>query len=99
MTNKISRDAAHAFHAGRNFKRSNTQVSVDSNGDTGLFLHGNCIAIKKNYGQIFIQTCGWNTVTTRARLNAIHGVHVQQKNWILYLNGELWDGNIIEVNA
>ena len=98
MTNKISRDAAYAFHHLQNFKRSNTKVVADKHqGTAALYLHGNAIAIRTTEGKTFIQTCGWNTVTTRARLNAIYGVHVQQKNWILYFNGEEWDGRVIEV--
>lgn len=114
MTNQISRDAAAAFHSSQPFKRSNTEVKVNvwSNEgmayhEVGLYLHGNRIAhMLTDYNietmqfgtMVFIDTCGWNTVTTRARLNALRGVQVQQRNWILYLNGEEWDGEKIEVN-
>ena len=62
-----------------------------------LRLHGNTIAELSNEGMT-ISTCGWNTVTTRERLNGLPNVHVVQRNWQLYLNGEAWDGGLIRVD-
>lgn len=61
-----------------------------------LCLHGNIIAELSNEGMT-ISTCGWNTATTRERLNGLPNVHVIQRNWQLYLNGEAWDGQTIKI--
>ena len=68
--NKISQDAALAFACNKPFTRNNTQVSVQGAG-VGLSLHGNDIAGKHGDGDVSITLAGWNTVTTRDRLNAI----------------------------
>tara|TARA_R100001443_G_C3336790_1_gene173606 strand:+ start:840 stop:1202 length:363 start_codon:yes stop_codon:yes gene_type:complete len=62
-----------------------------------LRLHGNVIATLSNDGMT-ISTCGWNTVTTRERLNGLPGVHVTQRNFELFLNGEPWDGQRTKVD-
>ena len=79
------------------FKRSNTKVEVDSDGTAYLKLFGNTIAVHNNDGTLNIQTCGWSTVTTKDRLNALPSVHIQQRNWYWFLNGEEWDGGWITV--
>jgi len=40
---------------------------------------------------------GWNTNTTRERLNALNGVRVTTKKGQAYLNGEKWDGEWITI--
>ena len=59
---------------------------------TSLFLHGNEIA-RRSGEQIEICTAGWDTVTTRERLNGIPGVRVWHAKRELYLNGKPWDGS------
>lgn len=60
-----------------------------------MYLHRNLIA-EKNFqnGEIAITNAGWNTDTTKERLNGIPGVSITQKNWKWYLNGEEWGGNL-----
>tara|TARA_R100000008_G_scaffold12468_1_gene6233 strand:- start:4150 stop:4455 length:306 start_codon:yes stop_codon:yes gene_type:complete len=99
---KITQDAVRAYNNNYNFKRSNTEVRVlkNDNGvifETQLFLHGNCIAHKNKTGS-FISSCGWHTTTTKERLNGLYGVHIYQKDWNWYLNGELWDGGRIRID-
>ena len=68
---KIDQDAARAFAMGENFSRSNTQVHVYP-GYTEMTLHGNKIAERipgKDY--ISLSNAGWQTSTTKSRLNAI----------------------------
>ena len=65
---KIDRLTATAFENGRNFRMSNTVVE-SSDGVTRCYLYGNLIAERSAAGVRF-QSCGWNTVTTRARLQA-----------------------------
>lgn len=65
----ISRDAAHAFKNNNAFSRDNTQVIVLKN-KTLFYLFNNLIAIKKD-GYLYVNNCGYPTVTTHDRLNAI----------------------------
>ena len=99
---QITIDSIRAFRNGNKFKRGNTRVrvwhdsSLDSRNYRQLLLHGNVIAELSNEG-LFISTCGWNTVTTRERLNGLPGVHLIQRNFKLILNGEPWDGRTIKI--
>ena len=36
---------------------------------------------------------------TKERLNGLHGVSITQKNFIWYLNGKKWNGNLIKINT
>lgn len=95
---KISIDAARAFLMGKKFKRGNTEVRVLPNVSV-LLLHGNEIAYQYNDPErtLSVTNAGWFSVTTKERLNAIDGVSINQKNWVWYLNGEAWDGNLKDV--
>lgn len=79
-----------------NFNSGNTRVYQDSEGATILALHGNPIA-RRSGTSIQITTAGWNTLTTRERLNGLPGVRVYSKRGQLHLNGNPWDGSWIEV--
>ena len=74
MSRQISKDAAAAFTQGKPFSRSNTHVNVQGTRAT-LSLHENRIAYRPNsvalVGATEITLAGWNTITTRDRLNAI----------------------------
>ena len=68
---KITQEAVEAMYHRNKFKKSNTQIVVD--GDySAMFLHGNKIAEIDNY-QLFICSKGWNTNTTKERLNGVLG--------------------------
>ena len=86
---KIDEQVRAAFLTGSNVKLSNTQIE-----DNMLFLHGNKIAHLHDNGFIYITLAGWNTQTTRARINAIlpRGYVLKSKNGQPLLNG-------IEINA
>ena len=88
---KITRDAVDAFMRHESFKRSNTQVVVHSS-NTCLYLHGILIAIIGPKGNIQITNAGYQTNTTKERLNGIPTVSIVQKNFQWYLNGTKWDG-------
>lgn len=68
---KITELAASAFHSGVDFSQSNTTVRNDIHGNTVLSLHGHTIAIKYNDGSIFVNDAGWQTNTTKERINGI----------------------------
>jgi hypothetical protein len=67
---------------------------------TVLLLHGNEIAYRYNNPErtLSITNCGWESVTTKERLNGIPNVSISQKNFEWYLNGVLWDGKLIDIN-
>lgn len=59
-----------AIRARKDWKSGNTQVAAFPAGVVKVFLHGNHIATLRSNGVDFT-LAGWNTPTTRSRLNAI----------------------------
>lgn len=97
---KITELAIQAFNAKESFSLGNTTVSIDNvigGVESELRLHGNIIAKCLLNGELFISTCGWNTPTTKERLNGLSGVSVSTKKGQLYLNGKAWDGEWVNV--
>ena len=88
---KITADAIRAFRNRQTFKRGNTEVKVYDN-SVALFLHGNIIAEYAADGALYIRDGGWQTNTTKERLNGLPNVHIYQKDFQWYLNGEAWSG-------
>ena len=71
---QVTRDASRAFINGKQFKRGNTRVVLRDNGNIALLLHGNTIAVRtlgRPLGETVLSLCGWNTPTTRERLNGL----------------------------
>ena len=98
---QITEQAVLAFKEGRNFNKSNTTVNTNYVTSSGrpiveLSLYGNLIArtVEDQHGnrELSINDGGWQTVTTKERLNALPGVNIQQKDWQWYLNGNAWNG-------
>ena len=84
---KVTREIVSAFMNDYNATVSNSSVTT-KDGITKLFLFGNCIARKEiATGKIEVTLAGWNTNTTRERLNGIPNVSVTQSNFTPYLNG------------
>ena len=82
---KIERLMNQAIADCQNWKMGNTEVQF-FDGVSFVFLHGNCIAqVKENSVSLF--DGGWQSATTKSRLNAIlqaHGIKgecVFQRNW------------------
>ena len=77
----------------RAFLNGQTKAVSNSNTDgTSLYLWGNEIARKED-GQIKINLCGYNTVTTRERLNGVLEYCIGKralstKQGTVYLNGK-----------
>lgn len=84
----VERRMLQAVKERRNYRERNTVVNVE-NGDVRVYLHGNCIFASVDGVERFT-LAGWNTVTTRSRLNAL-GVYVSQKNW-----QPIYDGKVIK---
>ena len=77
---------------------SNTRVfhCKDTN-TTKLFLHENLIAKKVN-NELFVTNAGWQSNTTKERLNGLDGVNIYQKNWVWHLNEKSWNGDLIKID-
>lgn len=95
---QITIDSVNAFMNARKFRKQNMEVKVLPN-VTILLLHGNEIAYRYNdvNRTLSITDCGWQSVTTKERLNGIPNVQIQQKNFEWFLNGKQWNGNLIDV--
>ncbi len=96
---KITTESTKAFLNAEPFKKANMEVKVEPN-VTILLLHGNAIAYKYNDPKqtLSITNCGWESNTTKERLNALPNVNISQVNFVWYLNGEKWDGKLIDIN-
>lgn len=92
---KITTQAINAFMMAKPFKMANTEVVINENSSGGtitqLFLHDNLIAESSDTG-LKITNAGWQSNTTKERLNAIPGVCISQKKGKWYLNGVYWNG-------
>ena len=90
-----------------NWSKSNTQVVYnESTNCSSVYLHGHQIAtLDHNTQALKLDSCGYQTVTTKSRLNAIldevkYGAKVFQKNfvWFVKYNSQtlmFWDGMIL----
>ena len=95
---QITSESVTAFLNGKKFKKSNMSVEVLPN-VTVLKYQGNEIAYKYNDPEktLSITNCGWFSNTTKERLNGLPNVNIVQKNFVWYLNGKEWDGQLTEV--
>ena len=94
----ITSQSVQAFNNAKAFKKANMEVEVLPN-VTILKLHGNSIAFRYNdpKSTLSITNCGWQSNTTKERLNALSGVNIYQKQGVWYLNDKEWNGNLIDV--
>ena len=104
---KIERQMNFALSNKTNWSGSNTTVTYnDSTNCSSVYLHGHPIAtLDHNTQGLKLSSCGYETVTTKSRLNAIldevkYGCKVVQKNfeWFVVCNNkfaEFFDGMIL----
>ena len=104
---KLERQMNFAISNKGDWKGSNTQVNYNSNTNcSSIYLHGHQIAtVDHNTQAVKLDSCGYETVTTKSRLNAIleevkYGCKVFQKNfeWFVSYNNQtesFWDGMIL----
>ena len=104
---KIERQMNFALSNKGNWAGSNTSVSYNSNTNCSyVYLHGHQIAtFDHNLKAVKLSSCGYETNTTKSRLNAIleevkYGCKVFQKNfdWFVSYNDQtqsFWDGMIL----
>jgi len=90
---KIERAMNFAISNKGNWSSSNTQVTFnESTNCSSVFLHGHNIAtVDHSTNAVKVSSCGWQTVTTKSRLNAIlsevkYGCSVFQKQWNWYVS-------------
>jgi len=104
---KIEQQMNTAISNKVDWSSSNTRVEYNNNSNcSSVYLHGHQIAtFDHNLKAVKLSSCGWQTVTTKSRLNAIldevkWGCKVFQKNfdWFVRYNGQtqsFWDGMIL----
>ena len=85
---KVTNEIANAFAQGESKAVGNTWTDGQA-----VYLHGNKITERTENG-IFMTLAGWNTTTTRERLNGIaqvlgFDVSFNQKDFEPYLNGSI----------
>ena len=89
----IEQQMNNAIRCNQNFQKDNTTV-INIGTKSFVYLHGNHIATVGDTLQIC--DAGWQTVTTKSRLNALcnefaYGCYVFQKNYEWFLGDS--DGN------
>jgi len=104
---KLERQMNLAIIRKTDWAGSNTQVNYNDNTNCStIYLHGHQIAtFDHNLKAVKLSSCGYETVTTKSRLNAIleevkYGCKVFQKNfnWFVSYNDQtasFWDGMIL----
>ena len=107
---KLEKQMNFAISNKGNWAGSNTTVTYNENTNcSSVLLHGHNIAtFDHNTQAVKLDSCGYETVTTKSRLNAIlqevkYGCSVFQKqfDWYLSTNNQtvdFWDGMILSHN-
>jgi len=85
---KVTEQIKQAFNNGTSLKVGNTRTD----GQT-VWLHGNAIVKRDPDGLVRWSLAGWNTPTTRERVNGIANANVFQFKFEPVLNGEVIDAN------
>ena len=77
MSRKITEESIEAFLDARPFKKANMEIVVEPN-VTIMKLHGNAIAYRYNNPErtLSITNAGWQSNTTKDRLNALPNVSI-----------------------
>ena len=90
---QITRDIVNAFQNSRSLTIGNSRTNGES-----LWLFGNKIAEIKRDG-LWITNAGWDSSTTKERLNGLSGVNIVQRRCTWFLNGLEWDGRWTHVDT
>lgn len=95
----VTQKAVACFRNGGNATFSNTRV-VTENEVSKMYLFGNLIAYLEHKvgGVMKVSNAGWDSNTTKERLNGLPNVRINQKNFEWYLNGEKWNGSWKQIN-
>ena len=79
---QITQRIKDAFDAGKSLQISNTRTDGQS-----VWLHGNEI-VRREGNKVLATLAGWNTPTTRERVNGVTGAGFHQVNFEAFLNGK-----------
>ena len=104
---KIEQQMNTAISNKVDWSSSNTRVEFNNTSNcSSVYLHGHQIAtFSHELKAVKLSSCGWQTNTTKSRLNAIlsevkYGCKVFQKNFVWFVNYNkqtlmFWDGMIL----
>ena len=107
---RIEQQMNRAIANKADWSSSNTRVEYNNNTNcSSIYLHGHQIATLDHHtNALKLSSCGWQTVTTKSRLNALlsefkYGCRVFQKQFDWYLStnkqtDDFWDGMILRQN-
>ena len=90
---KITREIVNAFQNSRSLTIGNSRTNGES-----LWLFDNKIAEIRRDG-LWITNAGWDSATTKERLNGLSSVHIIQRRGNWYLNERQWDGSWVHVDS
>ncbi len=79
---KVTSDIKQAFEQGTPLKIGNTRTD-----GTSVFLHDNEIVRRDISGVVFATLAGYNTPTTRERVNGITGMGFHQVGFVACIDG------------
>ena len=95
LMRKIEREMQNAIRNGQDWQKANTSVDFDQEGFMTVRLHGNRICEMTPSGDLTLSSCGWQTVTTKSRFNAVldcflHNCGIHQKNFEWFIDDQLF---------
>ena len=85
---KVTQQIKEAFEQ----RKAKTIGNTNTDGES-VWLHGNKIVTRDASGVVMATLAGWNTPTTRERINGILDVGVHQVNFEPVLNGHTIDAS------
>ena len=103
---KIEQQMNSAINNRTSWHNSNTRVDRMGN-RSEVYLHNNQIATVYDNGDLQLSSAGWETVTTKSRLNALlenffgYGLRIFQRDWTWYIGDSrqtdlFFDGYVIQ---
>jgi hypothetical protein len=107
MSRIIEQNMIRAINYECNWRKDNTEVVVIPQGIRGTFsyqkeiqvkLHGHLIARIFPGDRMILSSCGWETKTTKSRLNSIlhhynlNGIY--QENFVWYIGDKVFEDNM-----
>lgn len=102
---KIERAMLDAVRERRNMRQANTAVTVREDGRVEVRLYGHMIGLlSPTKGALTVSNCGFATVTTKSRLNALLTLamgqpRIHQHHFQWFLGEEEWSGEPITLPA
>jgi hypothetical protein len=90
---RITSEICYAFERRHALRIDNSRTDGNA-----LYLFDNKIAEFRD-GELWITNAGWQSKTTKERLNGLRGVRVVQERGQWYLNGIPWSGEWVQVSC